>query len=76
MGGSRVGFGGSPKHSSFRIFQQDRLLREAARRAEQSFGILAKVDSVIGDIRATRDPRFPIQRFNRFNDSRIPKLSA
>jgi len=32
--------------------------------------------SPIGDIRATRDPRFPIQRFNRFNDSTIPKLSA
>ena len=52
MGGSRVGFGGSPKHSSFRISQQDTLLREAAMRVEQSLGILAKVDSVIRDIRS------------------------
>jgi hypothetical protein len=27
--------------------------------------------SPIGEIRATRDPRFPIQRFNPFNDSTI-----
>jgi hypothetical protein len=54
----------------FRISQQDRLLREAAARAEQSFGLLAKVDSVIRDIRVIRGlpRRTPQQRrvFKRF----------
>ena len=42
--------GGSPKHSSFRIPHQDRLLREA----EQSLASLAEVHSVIRDIRLIR----------------------